>query len=87
MYDHEMLMSLQTRAMLFGTHFSPFHVSDIRLYRMTVYSMEKRRHHFQVTSFMSDLDDVSFPVNSKLCFSFWVSPEQYRGDLAQMITQ
>jgi hypothetical protein len=62
-YGHEVMMSLQTRAQLFGTHFLPFHVSDIRLYRVTVYSTEKRRHHCQATSFMSDLDDVNFPVN------------------------
>jgi hypothetical protein len=62
MYGHEVLMSLQTRAKLFGTHFFHFHVSDITLWRMTVNSMEKRRQHCQATSFMSDLDDVNFPV-------------------------
>jgi hypothetical protein len=41
-YGHEMLMSLQMRAKLIGTQFSPFYASDIRLYQMTVYSMEKR---------------------------------------------
>jgi hypothetical protein len=69
MYGHEVLMSLQTRAKLFGTHFFPFHVSDIRLWRMTVYSMEKRRQHCQATSFMSDLDDVNFPVTIANCVS------------------
>jgi hypothetical protein len=54
---------------------------------MTVYFMEKRRHHCQATSFMSDLDDVNFPVIIANFFPFWVSPEQYRGDLAKMITQ
>jgi hypothetical protein len=33
----------QTRAKLFGTHFFHFLVSDIRLWRMTVCSMEKHR--------------------------------------------
>jgi hypothetical protein len=62
MYGHEVSMSLQTRAKLFGTHFFPSHVGDIRLWRMTVYSIEKRRQHCQATSFTSDLDDVNFPV-------------------------
>jgi hypothetical protein len=56
---------------------------------MTVYYMEKWRQHCQATSFLSDLDDVNFNYSnrSKVCFSFWVSPEQYRGDLAKMLTQ
>jgi hypothetical protein len=62
MYGHEVLMSLQTRAKSFGTHFFPFHVSNIRLWRMTVYSMEKRGKHCQAISFMSDIDGVNFPV-------------------------
>jgi hypothetical protein len=62
MYGHEVLMSLQTQAKLFRTQFLHSHVSDIRLWRMTVYSMEKRRQHCQATSFMSGLDDVNFPV-------------------------
>jgi hypothetical protein len=49
MYGHGVLMSLQNRAKLFGTLFLPFHVSDNRLYRMTVHSMEKRKHHCQAT--------------------------------------
>jgi hypothetical protein len=67
----------------------PFHVTDNRLYRMTVWSMEKRRDHCQASTFSSDFDDVSFPCSnrSKLCFTFWVSPEQYRVDTANMITQ
>jgi hypothetical protein len=69
MYGHEVLMYLQTRAKLFGTHLFLFHVSDIRLYRMTVYSMEKCKHHCQATSFMSDLDDVNFPLTIANCFS------------------
>jgi hypothetical protein len=44
MYGHEVLMSLQTRTKLFGTHFFSFHVSDIEVWRMTVNSMEKRKH-------------------------------------------
>jgi hypothetical protein len=72
MYGHEVLMSLQTRSKLFGTHFVHFHVSDIRLWRMTVYSKEKRMQHCQATSFMSDLDDVNFPVTVVNCSSpFW----------------
>jgi hypothetical protein len=52
----------------------PVHVSDIRLYRMTVYFMlEKRRHHCQVTSFSSDLDDVNFPVTVANCVCRFVS--------------
>jgi hypothetical protein len=64
MYGHEVLMPLQMRANLFGTHFFHFHVSDIRLWRMTVYSVEKRRHHCQAVSFMSDFDDINFPVTT-----------------------
>jgi hypothetical protein len=70
MYGHEVLMSLQTRAKFFGTHFFPFHLSDIRPYRMTVYIMEKRRHHCQATSLMSDLEDVNFPVATANFFPF-----------------
>jgi hypothetical protein len=40
MYGHEVLMSLQTRAKFFGTHFLHSFVSDVRLWRMTDYSME-----------------------------------------------
>jgi hypothetical protein len=69
MCGHEVLMSLQTRAKLFGTHFFYFHVSDIRLWRMTVYCMEKRMQHCQATSFMSDLDDINFPVTIANCVS------------------
>jgi hypothetical protein len=69
MYGHEVLMSLQTRAELFGTHLLHSHVSDVRLWRMTVYSVEKRRQHFQATSFMSDFDDVNFPVTVANCIS------------------
>jgi hypothetical protein len=69
MYDHEVLMSLQMPAKLFRTHFFHFHVSDIRLWQITVYFMEKRRHHCQATSFMSDLDDVNFPVTIANCTS------------------
>jgi hypothetical protein len=69
MYGHEVLMSLQTRAKLFGTHFFPFHVSDIRMWRMTVYSMEKCKHYCQAISFLSDLIDVSFPVTIANCVS------------------
>jgi hypothetical protein len=36
---------------------------------MTVYSMEKRRQHCQATRFMSDLDDVNFPVTIANCVS------------------
>jgi hypothetical protein len=61
MYGHEVMMSLQKRAKLFGTLF-PFQVSDIRRYRTTVYFMEKRRHPGQAIIFMSDLNDVNFPV-------------------------
>jgi hypothetical protein len=60
MYGHEVFI----RDTLFH-----FHVSDIRLWRMTVYSMEKRRQHCQATSFMSDLDDVNFPVTVANCVS------------------
>jgi hypothetical protein len=71
MYGHEMLMSLQTRAKFFGTHFlhSLYFVSDIRLWRMTTYSMEKRWQHCQATSLMSDLDDVNFSSNVANCIS------------------
>jgi hypothetical protein len=31
--------------------------------------MEKRRHHCQATSFLSDLDDVNFPVTVANCVS------------------
>jgi hypothetical protein len=62
MFGHEVLKSLQTRAKLLGTHFSHCFVSDFRLWRMTVYSIEKRKQHHQATSFMPDLDVVNFPV-------------------------
>jgi hypothetical protein len=44
---------------------------------MTFYPTEKRYEHLQATSFMSNFDDVNFPVTiaSKLYFSLWVSPE------------
>jgi hypothetical protein len=51
MYRHEVLMSLQTRSKLFGTRLSQCHVSDIRLWRMTVYSMEKRWQHCVAITF------------------------------------
>jgi hypothetical protein len=89
MYGHEVFDVLTKAGKVIRNTLFPFHVSDNRLYRMTVWLMEKRRHHGQASSFASDFDDVSFPCSnrSKLCFSFWVSPEQYRGDLAKMITQ
>jgi hypothetical protein len=45
MNGHEVLMSLQTRAKLSGHTFLHSHVSDIRLWRMTGYDMEKRWQH------------------------------------------
>jgi hypothetical protein len=69
MYGHEVLMSLQTRAKLFGTHFIHFHVSDIRLWRITVYFTGKRWQHCQATSFMSDFDDFNFQVTVANCVS------------------
>jgi hypothetical protein len=69
MYGHEVLVSLQTRANFFGTHFLHSYVSEIRLWRMAVYSMEKRWQHCQATSFTSDLDDVNFPVTVANCVS------------------
>jgi hypothetical protein len=79
MYGHEVLMSLQTRAMLFGTHFlHRQHVSGVRLRRLTVYSMEQRWQHFQHCLMWTILLASN---RSKLYFSLWVSPEQYRGDL------
>jgi hypothetical protein len=68
-YGHEVLMSLQTRATFFGTHVLHAHVSDIRLLRMTVYSVEKSWQHCQATSFMSNFDDVNFPVTVATCIS------------------
>jgi hypothetical protein len=36
----------------------------------------------QATSLSSDFDGVNFSVTTEtVCFSFWVSPEQYEGDL------
>jgi hypothetical protein len=69
MYGNEVLMSLQTRANFFGTHFLHCFVSDIRLWQMTVYSMEKRWQRYQATSLMSDFDDVNFPVTVANCIS------------------
>jgi hypothetical protein len=81
MYGHEVLMSLQARAKLIGTLF-PIHVSDIRLWRMTVYFFgNTRRQHCQAISFMLDLDNFIFPVTVANCFFYRVSPEQYRSDL------
>jgi hypothetical protein len=67
MYGHEVLMSLQTRAKLFGTHFLHCFVNDIRLWRITVYSTRKRWQHSEATSFMSDFDDVNSPVTVANC--------------------
>jgi hypothetical protein len=72
MYGHEVLMSLQMRANeVFWDTLFHFKVSDcdIKLWRMTVYSMEKCRQHCQATSLMSDLDDVNFPVIVANCVS------------------
>jgi hypothetical protein len=69
MYGHKVLMSLQTQAKFSETQFLHCYVSDIGLWRMTVYSMEKRRQHSQATSFMSGLDDVHFPVTVANCIS------------------
>jgi hypothetical protein len=69
MYGHEVLMSLQTRAKFFETHRLNCHVRNIMLRRMTVYSMPKRWQHCQATSFMSDLDDVDFPLTAANCIS------------------
>jgi hypothetical protein len=60
---------LQSKYELFGTLFFHFHVNDIRLWRITVYSLEKRRQHFQATSFMPDFDDVNFPITVANCVS------------------
>jgi hypothetical protein len=81
MYGHEVFDVLTKASKVIRDTLFPSHVSDIGLYRMTVYFMQKRRHHYQATSFSSDLDDVNFPVTVANCVSpFWVSPEQYRGD-------
>jgi hypothetical protein len=69
MYSHEVLMSLQTGAKFCGTHFLHCFVSDIRLWRITVYAMGKRLQHCQATSFMSDLDDVHFSLTVANCVS------------------
>jgi hypothetical protein len=69
MYGHNMLMSLLTRAKLFETQFLHSHVSDIKLWWMTVYPVEKRTQHCQATSFISDLDDVNFPLTVVNCDS------------------
>ena len=89
MYGHEVFDVLTKASKVIRDTLFPFHISDNRLYRMTVWFMEKRRHHCQTSSFSSDFDDVSFPCSnrSKLYFSFWVSPERYRDDSAKMITQ
>jgi hypothetical protein len=63
------LMPLQAGEKFFGTHFLHCHVSDIGLWRMTVYSMDKRWQHCQVTSFMSDLD-VCGAYTLQLCLYF-----------------
>jgi hypothetical protein len=60
-------------AKLFGIHFLHSHVCDYRLWQMTVYSMEKCWQHCQATSFMSDLDDVNFPVTVVNCISLYGS--------------
>jgi hypothetical protein len=83
MYGHEVLISLQTRAKLFVTQFLHSHVSDIRLWRLTVYFIEKRWQHCQATSFMSDLDDVNFPVTVAKC----ISPFGSHLDIIGMIQQ
>jgi hypothetical protein len=77
MYGHEVFNVLTRASKLIQDTLLPFHVSDNRLYRMTVWFMEKRRNHCQASTFSSDFDNVSFPCSnrSKLCFSLWVSPE------------
>jgi hypothetical protein len=42
MYSHEVLMSLQTRAKLFGTHYLHGYVREIRLSQMTGYQFHVR---------------------------------------------
>jgi hypothetical protein len=76
MYGHEVFDVLTKASKVFRDTLFSFHVSDNRLYQITAWFMEKRRHHCQTSSFSSDFDDVSFPCSnhSKLCFSFWVSP-------------
>jgi hypothetical protein len=88
-YGHEVFDVLTKASKFIRDTLFPFHVSDNKLYRITVWVLERRRHYCQASSFSSDFDDVSFPCSnrSKLCFLFWVSPEQYRGDLGKMITQ
>jgi hypothetical protein len=62
MYGHKVLMSSQTRETFSETHFSHCYVSDIRLWPLTVYSMEKNANTDRLPDFISDLDDVNFPV-------------------------
>jgi hypothetical protein len=52
-----------------GHIFLHSYVSDIRLWRMTVYSLGNRWQHCQATSFMSGLDHVHFPVSVANCIS------------------
>jgi hypothetical protein len=82
MYSHEVLMSVQTPTKFFGTHFLHCFVSGIWLWRMTIYSMEKRRQHCQATGFMSDLEDVNYPVTVANCISpFGCQLNSIGGDL------
>jgi hypothetical protein len=69
MYGHEVFDVLTKASIVIRDTLFPFHVSDNRLYRMTVYFMEKRRHRCQATSFSSYLDDVNFPVTVANCVS------------------
>jgi hypothetical protein len=69
MYGHEVFDVLKKASKVIRDTLFPFHVSDNRLYRMTVCFMEKRRHHCQATSFLSDLDDVNSAVTVANCVS------------------
>jgi hypothetical protein len=67
MYGHEVLMSLQTRAKSFGTHFSLCYVKDIGLWRMTTFLWKNVGN---THSLMSDFDEVNF----LLTVSKYISP-------------
>jgi hypothetical protein len=73
MYGHEVLLCPYKREQSYSGHFSHCYVSDIGLWRLTVYYVEKRCQHGQATSLTSNFDDVNFPVTVANCISHFGS--------------
>ena len=80
-------MSLQTRAKFFGTHFLHSYLSELGL----IGEWQYISYENTFTTFTGYQFDAKFwrcelsSYRSTLYFSFWVSPEQYCGDLAAIM--